>query len=296
MKKSFTLIAAAVMAFAANAQDLVVFTNGSNPDLEIIQNARLDPLSMNIGNTGTETVVCIGEVDFSENYQAAGLAFAQGWGGNGNFALLWAGDSFESALPFTQVALAHTRSYSNYTKLAGNMGYNVADPADLPGGKLAQEGLTFTKPEGKKKVYLTFVGGAGNVQAVHFYKNAFTPADFHAPGDWEPVNGQLLKPNENMQNYGKVAMRLAYDNSKLVSSPNADTHKDGDGGWGWTTDGTIVDYGTMNFGNGEYTQVCTYVNHWSNNKTDKVEFYIDEVTEENLIASIFTGMELRDQL
>ncbi|MBQ0069107.1 MAG: hypothetical protein KBT09_05060, partial [Bacteroidales bacterium] len=36
--------------------------------------------------------------------------------------------------------------------------------------------------------------------------------------------------------------------------------------------------------------------HWSNNKSDKVEFYLDEVAEENLIASIFTGMELRDQL
>ncbi|MBQ0119904.1 MAG: carbohydrate-binding protein [Bacteroidales bacterium] len=296
MKKSLTLVAAAVMAFAANAQDLVVFTNGSNPNLEVIQDARLDPLSMNIGNTGVNTVVCIGEVDFSENYQAAGLAFAQGWGGNGNFALLWAGEDFESALPFTQIALAHTRSYSNYTKLAGNMGYNVTDPADLAGGRLATEGLSFYKPEGKQKVYLTFVGGAGNVQAVHFYKNAFTPADFHAPGDWEPLNGQLLKPNENMRTYGPAAMRLAYANSALVESPNADTRKDGDGGWGWTTNGTIVDYGTMDFGNGEYTQVCTYVNHWSNNKSDKVEFYLDEVAEENLIASIFTGMELRDQL
>lgn len=296
MKKSLTLVAAAVMAFAANAQDLVVFTNGSNPNLEVIQDARLDPLSMNIGNTGVNTIVCIGDVDFSENYQAAGLAFAQGWGGNGNFALLWAGEDFESALPFAQIALAHTRSYSNYTKLAGNMGYNVENEEDLPGGRLAMEGLSFYKPEGTQKVYLTFVGGAGNVQAVHFYKNAFTAADFHAPGDWEPKNGQLLKPNENMQNYGKVAMRLAYDNSKLVSSPNADTRKDGTGGWGWTTDGTIVDYGTMNFGTGDYTQVCTYVNHWSNNKTDKIEFYIDEVTEANLIATIFTGMELRDQL
>ncbi|MBQ0116260.1 MAG: hypothetical protein KBT10_10405 [Bacteroidales bacterium] len=294
--KKFTLIAAmAAMMLPAAAEELFIPTYVSNPNIEIIQNGRFDPVTSNIGNTNDQTVICIGEVDFSNDYKAAGMIFAQGWGGNGNFAILSAGADYETAEPFTQIALAHTKSYSNYTELAGNMGYNATSEADLAGGRIANDGLRFTKPTGKQKVYLTFVGGAGNIQAVIFYDKAFTSDDFHAAGDWEPTNGQLLKPNEK-SNYSEVSTRLAYADSKLVYSPSGETRQDGSGGWGWTTDGVIVDYGTMDFGNGEYTQVVTYVNHWANNVNDRIEYYIDEVSEDNLIGSVFTGMELRDML
>ncbi|WP_407405119.1 hypothetical protein [Sodaliphilus sp.] len=294
MKKSLTLVAAAVMAFAANAQDLIVPTNSLNPNIELTE-CRMDPVGMNVGNVGTESVIGIGEVDFSENYQAVGMAFSNGWNGKGNYAILWAGEDFESALPFAQLALARTGdSYHNYVKLAGNMGYLVSSPADLPGGELAVEGLSFYQPTGKQNVYVTFVGGGGNIQAIHFYKNTFSPADFHSEGGWEPLNGQLLRPVENMSNYVKVAMRLAYENSQLVASPSQDTRKDGNSGWGWTTEGVVVDYGTMNFGNGEYTQVCGFVSHWNGNSmNDGLEVYIDEVNDENKIAFIFTGNEYR---
>lgn len=296
MKKSFTLIAAAVMAFAANAQDLIIATNASNPDIKVLQDARFDPVTNNLGNTSTNTVVCIGEVDFSENYAAAGLTFAQGWGGNGNFAVLYAGDDFETAQPFTQVALAHTQSYSNYVQLAGNMGYNANSPEDLSGGKQAQDGLRFYKPTGKKNVYLTFVGGAGNVRAVNFYKNAFTPEDFHAEGGWEPKNGQLLKPNEKA-NASEVITTLLCENSTLVASPSQETRIDGGNGWGWTTEGVVVNYGTVDFGNNDYKQICLFVGHWSNQPNDKIEVYLDNANDEaNLVATIFTGMELRDNM
>lgn len=297
MKKSFTLIAAAVMAFAANAQDLVIATNANNPNVEIIKDGRFDPLSQNIGNTGGGTVISLGEVDFSENYGAAGLTFAQGWGGNGNFAILSAGADYESALPFTQVALAHTQSYNNYVNLAGNMGYNATSPEDLSGGKQAEEGLRFYKPTGKQKVFLTFVGGAGNIRAVNFYKNTFTEADFHAEGGWEPKNGQLLKPNEK-SDYANIAAHFPCENSVRVYPTDGDTPRiDGNNGWGWTSEGVIIGYGQLDFGQGDYVQVCGFVGHWSNTKDDKLEVYIDDANvEDNKIATIFTGMELRDNL
>lgn len=296
MKKVFLLAAAAGMFFAANAQDLIIATNASNPNIQVIQDARFDPVTNNLGNTGTNTVVCIGEVNFNENYGAAGLTFAQGWGGNGNFAILSAGDDYESAQPFTQIALAHTQSYSNYVQLAGNMGYNATSESQLAGGHVAVEGMRFVKPKGTQKVYLTFVGGAGNVRAVNFYKNTFSPADFHAEGGWEPLNGQLLKPNER-PDFAQTTTRLAVENSVLVSSPSEETRIDGNNGWGWTTEGVVVNYGTLDFGNGDYKQVCGYVNHWSNQLNDMIEVYIDNVDDEaNKIATIFTGMELRDNL
>ncbi|MCQ2290887.1 MAG: carbohydrate-binding protein [Muribaculaceae bacterium] len=295
MKRILLLFTFLASLSIAQAQDLIIETSAKNPYMEVLNEARIDPVTNNIGNTSGQTLVYIGEVDFSENYLAAGLTFAQGWGGNGNFAVLWAGDGdYESAHPFTQIALAHTQSYSNYVQLAGNMGYNVSNPEDLSGGRLAVEGLTFVKPTGVKKVYLTFVGGAGNVRSVNFYKNAFSPADFHAEGGWEPRNGQLLRPNEK-SDYNQVSTRLSYENSELESSPSSETRKDGDGGWGWTTEGVVVNYGTLDFGNGDYKQVCGYVSHWSNQPNDKLEVYIDDASvQSNMIASIFTGMELRD--
>ena len=293
MRTFFTLVALAAMTMTVHAQDLVIPTNALNPDLELTK-CRLDPIGMNVGNTSTESVICIGEVDFSEDYQAVGMAFSNGYGGKGNYAILKAGADPSSAQPFAQLALARTGdSYQNYVKLAGNMGYSVESPADLPGGQLAKEGLSFSKPEGKQKVYVSFVGGAGNVQAIHFYKNTFSPSDFHSEGGWEPLNGQLLSPTDNMSNYAKVAMRLAYENSQLVSSPSEETRKDGNSGWGWTTEGVVVDYGTMDFGDGEFTQVCGFVSHWNGDKiNDYLEVYIDDVNDEaNKIAFIFTGNE-----
>lgn len=297
MKKSFTLLAAVAMMFAANAQDLVIETNAHNPNVQILQNGRFNPLTSNIGNTGDQTVVCLGEVDFTEEYNAAGLLFAQGWGGKGNYAILSAGDTYETSVPFTQIALAHTYSYNNYLKLAGNMAYNAEGEGDLPGGARAREDLVYTKPEGKKKVFMSFVGGAGNIQAVHFYKNAFTADDFHSEGGWEPAHGQLLRPIEKDNYLTEVATRLDVANSVRVYPTDGDTPRiDGDNGWGWTSDGVIVNYGTMNFGNGEYTQVCGYVGHWSNTANDKIQIYLDDANNEaNMIAEIFTGMELRDK-
>ena len=290
MKKVFSLLAVAAMALAANAQDLVIATNGNNPDIKVLQSGRFDPISNNIGNTSDKTIIDLGVVDFDTEYAAAGMRFAQGWGGNGNFAILSAGNDIDSAVPFTQLALAHTQSYCGYRTLAGNMGYNAQSEADLAGGRLAKEGLTFSKPEGKKHVFLTFVGGAGNIQAVYFYKNAFNAYEFAAASGDDPTNGRLLNPNER-GDYQKVSLPIS--GATLVTSPSSDTRIDGDS-WGWTQEGVVVNYGQADFTG--VKQVVVFAKHWSNDKNDWLEFYIDEVSEENHIATLFVGLELRDRL
>ena len=80
MKRILLLFTFLASLSIAQAQDLIIVTSAKNPYMEVLNQARIDPVTNNLGSTSTNTVVCIGEVDFSENYLAAGLTFAQGWG------------------------------------------------------------------------------------------------------------------------------------------------------------------------------------------------------------------------
>ena len=125
----------------------------------------------------------------------------------------------------------------------------------------------YYKPTGKQKVYLTFIGGSGNIWAVNFYENPIPADRFIQEGEHDYLYGLALRTPNMIPGYEEVSTRLlATESVPMVptgeeagaESPFFDTKLDGDS-WGWTNDGFIVDYGIMDFGNGDYDQIIAYV-------------------------------------
>lgn len=304
MKKIFTLMtafAAFIAPMALQASNLVIQTN-ENSGVVIEQDGVFDRLNQNIGNTSANTRVYLGEVDFGttgDNFQATGIILGNGWYVDG-WAILHAGDTYESSEPFTQMGINETGGYQFYRVFAANMAYNAVDPSELSGGGPAMEGITFTKPTGKKKVWLTFVGGAGNIRAINFYENALLPSDFvNDESDWDS-GIRLLDPNEK-PGYELISTKVySIDSEPLVPigegtdfpDTRIDTSAAGHNAWGWTHEGFIADYGTIDFDNGKYKQIILYMTHWASNIYDYLEFYLDDVTPANKFLTVWSGLDL----
>lgn len=268
MKKFFTLFATvAAMSLAAQAQDVIIPTNYENSaNVVIVQNGAFDPNFSGIGSTGASTIISLGSVDFGETgdlFKAVGVRFSNGWG-SGGYAVLKAGADYESAEVIARVGLIGTSGYGQFKTIAANM-------------------TEF--PTGEQNLYLSFEERAGNLRAIYLYNEELTDADFASDGN------TLLTPAEK-DGYSEVATVLSITNAQVIVMTGSDTPRlDGDS-WGWTSEGAVVDYGEMDFGNGAYKQVVAYAKHYSWNTNDYVEVYIDEVAEANRIATIFTGLEI----
>jgi hypothetical protein len=269
MKMRFTLLAAAAaMLLTAQAQPLT-FQMGHDDGAVIVQNGKFNPLGSFIGNTNAETIIELGEVDFAagDTYKAVSLRFANGWGGGGQ-AVLNVGESADELTPFALVDLINFHdSYTNFRSI----GANFSDA-----------------PTGVQKVFLTFIDRAGNIQDVRFYTEEFVESDFES--------GSMLKEPCAVEGYDGTI--LSIDNSTLVYSPNDETRPD-NGSWGWTTEGVVVNYGTMDFGNGEFDQVVLELaSHWQGDQTNhSVDVYVDDYENEaNLIANVWTGIDVKAKL
>ncbi len=303
MKKSTFLasLVALVAPFTMQAADVFVHAG----DMTIEEGAVFDRLNQNIGNCGTTTRVCLGEIDFGtngDNFEATSIEFANGWYTDG-WAVLHAGSTYESSVPFTQMAFNETGGYQRYGLYAANMSYNCEVDSLLPGGGPAIEGITYVKPTGKQKVWMTFVGGSGNIRSINFYENALTAEDFVSdPGDWDS-GIRLLNPNEK-PGYDLITLKIySIDSEPAVPvgegtdypDTRIDTSANGKNAWGWTHEGFIADYGTVDFGNGKYKQLVCYMTHWASNIYDYLEFYLDEVTEANKFLTVWSGLDLGNQ-
>ncbi len=304
MKKNFTIImglAALMCPAAMQATDLVIPCNETS-GVAIETDGVFDRLNQNVGNTSPNTRVYLGEVDFGtngENYLATSIVLANGWYVDG-WAILHAGDTYETSEPFTQMGINETGGYQHYQVFGSNMAYNAIEDSELSGGAPAMEGITFTPPVGKKKVWLTFVGGAGNIRAVNFYDHALAPTDFvDTEGDWDS-GIRLLNPNEK-PGYELISTKIySIDSEPAVPigegtdfpDTRIDTSANAQNAWGWTHEGFIADYGTVDFGNGKYKQIILYMTHWSANIYDYLEFYLDEVTESKKILTVWSGLDL----
>ncbi len=260
------------MLLTAQAQPLT-FQMGHDDGAVILNNGKFNPLGSFIGNTsgdeGKETVIQVAVVDFGtgDTYKAVSLRFANGWGGGGT-AILKAGADFESAVTFATIDLINFHdSYTNFRSI----GANFSDA-----------------PQGEQKVFLTFAGRAGNIQDVRFYAEEFVESDFES--------GSMLKEPNAVEGYDGTILDI--NSSILVYSPNQDTRID-NGSWGWTTEGVIVNYGTMDFGNGEFDQVVLELaSHWQGDQANhSVDVYIDNYEDEaNLIANVWTGIDVKAKL
>ena len=274
MKKLFTLLAvAAAMTFTAQAETLT-FQMGGNDGAVILNNGKFNPLGSFIGNTsgdeGNATVIQVAQVDFAAGdvYKAVSLRFANGWGGGGQ-AIIKAGNDYETAETIATIELINWHdSYTNFRSIGAN--FDVV-------------------PTGLKYVYITFQGRAGNVQDLRLYNDEFTNDMFES--------GSILKEPCDMEGYADKATVLDINNSELIYSSNAETRID-NGSWGWTGEGVVVKYGTLDFGNGDYKQVVLELaSHWQGDQTDHcVEVYLDDYENSEPIANVWCGIDVKAKL
>ena len=274
MKKVFTLMAAAVaMMFTAQAETLT-FQMGVNDGAVILNNGKFNPLGSFIGNTsgdeGQETVIQVAQVDFGtgDTYKAVSLRFANGWGGGGQ-AIIKVGDDFETAETIATIDLINWHdSYTNFRSIGAN--FSMA-------------------PTGQKYVYLTFQGRAGNIQDVRLYNDEFTADMFES--------GSMLKEPCDLAGYADKATVLDINNSTLTYSSNPETRID-NGSWGWTGEGVVVNYGTLDFGNGDYKQVVLELaSHWQGDQADhNVDVYLDDYENGEPIATVWCGIDVKAKL
>ena len=290
MRIKFTLLAAAAsMLLAAQAQTLT-FNMGNDEGAVILNKGKFNPYGRFIGNTSEGTVIQVGTVDFGSGdaYKSVSIRFANGWS-NGGYAILSAGATYAEAVPFTQIALINFRdSYQNFRSIGANFAGGVSDVSELSGGQLAREDLVFTNPTGKQNVYLTFVGRAGNIMDVRFYDTELAADYFES--------GSMLKEPRDLNGYAEVSAVLPITGATLVTSPSADTRIDGDS-WGWTQEGVVVNYGTVDFGDEGFDQVILGVaSHWNGDvAADNIDVYVDDVENAaNLLATVWTGIEIRN--
>ncbi len=310
----------ALMLPAASIADNLVIKTIPNNGVTIIpsgegDNTGFEKLTGNIGNTSVDVVIDLGEVDFGETgdkYKATGIYFANGWFVDG-YAILHAGPDYESSMPFTQMQYNETGGYQTYNMYAAQMGYNRPDTLSneimnrFP-DKLTSP-ITYIKPTGKQHVYLTFLGdGAGNILNVTFYEEELTEDMFVSYEDDMYNGGIMLRNPDQVPGYEDNIIKCMTENSVAAvpvgeGTDFPDTRIDSGNyyidqykyHWGWTKEGFIADYGEVDFGEtGEYTQLVARIQHWSANPYDHLDFYIDEVKDENLIAHLWTAFELRD--
>ncbi len=311
MKKFFL---AGLLTFAmsgvAVAEDVVFETNHTS-GAEILQDGAWNRVTMNLGNCSENTQVYLGEVDFGatgDNFKAAGIILANGWFTDG-WAILHAGVDYESSLPFTAITIDETGGYEAYYTFADSLAYLKEIPFEIPlpginpdevDPEAPAQNVQFIKPTGKQKVFLTFIGGSGNIRAVNLYGD-FIPQDkFIQEGEHEYLYGLALRTPNMVPGYEEISQRLSsLESTPIVPTgvegqPFFETKLDGDS-WGWTDDGFMVDYGTMDFGNGEYDQFIAYVKRDNNlNINVYLEIYLDEVAEENKLTTIWTGLQLKN--
>ena len=269
-------------------------------DFVVEESGTLDKLTGCIQSTSTDTRICLGEVDFGEDgskYSAVGIDFANGWSTDG-WAILYAGQDFESASPFVQIALDETNGYQIYYTFVDSMAYLKGPNHD---GVFEGAQATFVKPTGVQKVWFTFKDGNGNIRSVKFFENQLQPEDLVQDGDGRPGwwGKSVLRFPSERAGYSEISVkRLSTESTPAVpmgdDSEFKDVRLDGDS-WGWTKKGFIADYGEVDFGSGEYDQVIVYVKRDGDSGLSRfLEVYIDEVKDENMIASIWADLHMKE--
>ena len=281
MKKNTLLIGALALLGmnSAFAQDLVIETMKGNENIELVTDAIFDVGYGNIGQTSNQTVICLGEVDFGTDgnaYQATGVEFAQGWGDFGveRYVVLHAGNTFEESVTFTEMTVDRTFGYHCFETFAWNM----------------KEGEEFERPTGKQKVWLTFREGNGNLRSVIFYKNAIAEEGMQP---W--INESPEYADKANIIYGDI-FRVAVDvDPENPDDPFKDCkYNEETECWGGVVKDFIVKSAEpIDFGEGEFQQLVAYIGHDGERYKEYMEFYIDEVKPENMIARTWTGINLQ---
>lgn len=286
MKKNTLLIGVLTLlgTSSAFAQDLVISTMKDNAEnIELIQDAKFDVGYGNVGHTTNTTLICLGEVDFGKDgnaYQATGVEFGQGYGSYEDliYIVLHAGNTFEESVPFTEMEVTRTFGYHCFETFTWNM----------------KEEEGFTRPTGKQKVWLTFRERNGNLRSVIFYKDKI------AEEGMQPWINELPGYEEKATTIHGSEFERAVP--PLIKDPEAEEPEDVYEScvyneqyecWGGIVDGFIVKSSEpVDFGEGEFQQLVAFIGHQGERYTEYMEFYIDEVKPENMIARTWSGINL----
>ena len=289
MKKHLlTLAALSLIGMgSATAQDVFIETMSSNPDIELIQDAKFDPAYGNIGQCSNFTIVGLGEVDFGDGtrFKAAAAEFANGWGSyeEVKYVVLHAGPSYDESVVIDSIPVIRTFGYHCFERFAANF-------------KL-DEGVAM--PTGKQGLWFTFGVGSGNVRSITLMEDAIP----------EGCEGMQLWPNEEDGYYDNA---LLIDGSELIGhnwpatlgddcdpdDPNylyRNCHYDeAAGSWHNIETGFTARTAEMvDFGNGDYSQLVAFIGHDGERYQEYTEFYIDDPdVPSNLICRIWTGFNL----
>lgn len=265
------------------AQDLVIETMRGNENIELVQDAKFDIVYGNVGNTSNMTIVGLGEVDFGADgntYKATGVEFAQGWGdfATERYVVLSAGETPEVAVPFTEMSVDRTYGYHCFEMFAHNM----------------KEGEGFERPIGKQKVWLSFRLGNGNLRSVKFYQEAFATEEDQGIQKWPnelpayEENATIIRASELVR-----AIAIPEDPDGVDPYKEAKYNEQYDC-WSGLVNGFIAkSTEKVDFGNGEFQQLVAYIGHDGERYREYMEFYIDEVKPENMIARTWAGISLQ---
>ena len=293
------LLSTSFSASAANYADRVapvqtIQTCNDNLNVEIINDCRFNDQGNLVGNTNTNSIIGLGRVNFGDGtrIQAVAVDGASGWDDNMGFVVLYAGETLETAQPFTQVAICRTDSYyeflSYYSPLTCNQG---ANSSAWSGGQAADASLNYVVPTGIQNVYLKFFGRAGNVAAVHLF-DTLVPAD-QIDKEGRKQCDYVIAPHQFDGCYDGQIHIAAADFQTIANGGQIDTSNNS---WGWTNDNPVLEsLGEYDFGRGGWAQVAIEFNHtndWGNTNQCWMEVYLDEVVEGNLVGRFWTGYDL----
>ena len=285
MRKNTLLIGALALLAAGPvlAQDLVIETMKGNENIELVQDAIVDIVYGNVGQTSNMTIVGLGEVDFGADgnaYKATGVEFALGWGDFGveRYVVLSAGETSETAVPFIEMLVDRTYGYHCFEMFAYNM----------------KESEDFERPIGKQKVWLTFRSGNGNLRSVKFYQEAFAE---EADEGIQPWPSELPEYAENATIIGasEFVRAVPVPEDPEAEDPYKDTKYDEiNDCWGGVRTGFIAkSTEKVDFGDGEFQQLVAFIGHDGERYREYMEFYIDEMKPENMIARTWAGINLQ---
>lgn len=285
MKKN-TLLIGAFALFGISpvlAQDLVIETMRGNENIELVRDAIFDLVYGNVGQTSNTTIIGLGEVDFGTEggtYKATGVEFAQGWGdfGGERFVVLSAGETAETAVPFTEMLVDRTYGYHCFELFSYNM----------------KESEDFVQPIGKQKVWLSFRVGNGNLRSVKFYREAFATSEDEGVQPWASElpgyedNATVIAASEFVR-----AIPLPEDPDEEDPYKEA-KYDEANDCWGAVRGGFIAkSTEKIDFGNGEFQQLAAFIGHDGERYREYMEFYIDEAKPENIIARTWAGISLQ---
>ncbi len=303
MKKN-TLLLGALALLGLNplyAEDLTIELSRDNADnitlIELNEDGtvketggvRYDIAFGNVGQIGTNTsFIGIGEVDFGADgaaYKAVNVEFAHGWGGyeDQKTLVLATGTDPQNLTPFAELPLFRTGGYADFRDFTFNFSTVLGE---------------YTLPAGAQNVWLYFSAGNGNLMTITFMEN----------GIEEGTDGMQPYLNEQEGYYDNGIYIPAIDFERAVPVIEDDPATEGNDDpyasatynedlecWGGTSKGFKVrSINPIDFGNDDYKQIVLYLGRNTENYMDYMKLYLDEVSEENLIDSLWTGMNLSD--